>query len=160
VRATYASDRDAGRRDGFREIFQIDRGNGRTGLLRGDREESYGINAEYFFPDIKMGVFARYGQYNNREIDEEGSTFNVGVSFLDVFSANDRLGVAYGSSLSSKKLRDQLGNDRPDVFEAFYDFAVLPNLRLGFSYQALNEFSESIFGVRLKTEFDLVQPRR
>ncbi len=160
VRATYASGRDSGARSGFREIFQLDRGDGRTGLLRGDREESYGINGELFIPEIKMGVFARYGQYTNQTIGESGTTFNLGVSFLDVFSPNDRAGIAYGRNLSNAGLRRQAGDRNPDVFEVFYDFAFLPNLRLGFSYQALNQFSESIFGVRVKTEFDLLQPRR
>ncbi len=160
VRATYASGRDSGARSGFREIFRLDRGDGRTGLLRGDREEAYGINGELFIPEIKMGIFARYGQYTNQTIGESGTTFNLGVSFLDVFSPNDRAGIAYGRNLSNAGLRRQAGDRNPDVFEAFYDFAFLPNLRLGFSYQALNQFSESIFGVRVKTEFDLLQPRR
>ena len=43
IRGTYVTDRDAGTRDGFREIFQVARGNGVTGFLKGDREESYGF---------------------------------------------------------------------------------------------------------------------
>jgi hypothetical protein len=160
VRGTFASGRDAGARSGFREIFQIDRGDGRSGPLRGDREDSYGINAEVFIPELKMGIFARYGRYFNRGVGEGGDTYSAGINFLDLLMPNDRLGIAYGRALSSEKLRKQAGEKVPDVFEVFYDFAVLKNLRLAFSYQASNGFSESIFGVRVKTEFDLVPPRR
>lgn len=160
VRGTYASDRDGGGRDGFREIFQFRRSNGDFGTRRGDREEAYGVNAEYFVSEWKMGIFGRYGHYQNRALDAGGDTFNVGVSFLDLLTPNDRLGFAYGRELSNDKLRRRAGDRVPDVFEAFYDFAILPNLRLGFSYQAFQGFSESIFGVRVKTEFDMVAPRR
>ncbi len=160
VRGTYATDRDGGHKDGFREIFQVDRGNGQTGVLRGDREEAFGVNAEIFFPEIKMGIFGRYGQYSNRAINRSATTYSAGVTFLDLFAKNDRLGIAYGQALSNSNLRRQSGNPSPDVFEVFYDFAVLPNLRLGVSYQALNGFSESILGVRLETDFNLIAPRR
>lgn len=160
VRGTYVSSLDAGGRSGFREIFQIDRGNGRFGPRRNDREDSYGVNAEIFIPELKMGIFGRYGRYYNQEIDEGGDTYSAGISFLDLFLPADRLGVAYGRQLSNEKLRKRAGDRNPDVFEVFYDVALLPNLRVGFSYQAFEEFSESIFGVRVRADFDLVSPRR
>ncbi|MDX2229599.1 MAG: hypothetical protein NW220_08170 [Leptolyngbyaceae cyanobacterium bins.349] len=159
VRGTYATNRDGGQRDGFREIFQVDRGNGRTGLLRGDREEAFGVNAEIFFPEIKMGFFGRYGQYTNRGVDRSANTYNVGLTFLDLFAKNDRLGVAYGQQLSNANLRRRAGDRLPDAFEVFYDFAVLPNLRLGFSFQAADNFSETILGVRVKTDFNMIAPK-
>ena len=159
VRATYATNRDGGRKDGFQEIFQVDRGNGQTGLLRSDREESYGFGAEVYIPEIKMGIFGRYGQYYNRGVDRTANTYSLGVTFLDLFAKNDRLGLAYGQGLSNASLRRRLGNAVPDTFEAYYDFALLPNLRLGFSFQANDSFSESILGVRIKTDFNLTAPQ-
>ncbi len=158
IRATYASARDAGSRDGFQEIFQVDRGNGVTGPLADDREESYGLNGELFIPSLKMGVFARYGRYNNAAISRSAETYNLGVSFLDLFAPDDRLGLAYGRGLSNGALRQQVDGKDPDVLELFYDFRFLPNLRLGFSIQERNQFSEIVAGVRVKTEFD-VTPR-
>jgi len=158
IRATYASARDAGSRDGFQEIFQVDRGNGVTGPLAGDREESYGLNGELFIPSLKMGIFARYGRYTNAAISRSAETYNLGVSFLDLFAPDDRLGLAYGRGLSNGALRQQLDGKDPDVLELFYDFRFLPNLRLGFSIQERNQFSETVAGVRIKTEFD-VTPR-
>lgn len=160
VRGTYVTDRDAGNRDGFREIFQIDRGGGDFGIERGDREEAYGINAEYYVPQLKMGIFARYGRYNNLEIDRGGDTYSAGISFLDVFAPDDRLGIAYGRGLSNETLRRRSGDETPDVLEAFYDFRFLPNLRLGFTIQQRNDFSETILGVRVKTEFDVTPAGR
>ena len=158
IRATYASARDAGSRDGFREIFQVDRGNGVTGPLASDREESYGLNGELFIPSLKMGIFARYGRYTNAAISRSAETYNLGVSFLDLFVPDDRLGLAYGRGLSNGALRQQADDKDPDVLELFYDFRFLPNLRLGFSIQERNQFSEIVAGVRVKTEFD-VTPR-
>ena len=155
IRGTYVSDRDAGSRDGFREIFQVARGNGTTGFLKGDREESYGLNGEYFIPKLKMGLFARYGRYNNDSINRSAETYSLGFNFLDIFAPDDRLGLAYGRGLSNESLRRQIGDKNPDVLELFYDFRFLPNLRLGFSIQERNEFSEVIAGVRVKTEFDV-----
>ena len=152
VRGTYATDRDAGADTGFEEIFTISRGdNGEVGLKPGDREEAYGLNAEYFIPKWNMGLFARYGHYINREIDEDASTYSFGVSFLDVLRKNDRLGLAYGQNLSNNQ-----GEEKPDVLELFYDFRFLPNLRLGFSLQQRNGFTETNVGVRVKTEFDVI----
>ena len=158
IRATYASARDAGSRDGFQEIFQVDRGNGVTGPLASDREESYGLNGELFIPSLKMGIFARYGRYTNAAISRSAETYNLGVSFLDLFVPDDRLGLAYGRGLSNGALRQQADDKDPDVLELFYDFRFLPNLRLGFSIQERNQFSEIVAGVRVKTEFD-VTPR-
>ena len=159
IRGTYATDRDAGQRDSFREIFQVDRGNGRTGVFSNDREEAYGINAEVFVPELRLGVFARYGSYYNRDADKSGDTYSAGISFLDLLTPNDRLGIGYGRNLSNDQLRSRSGNKEPDVFEVYYDFAALPNIRLGFSYQAFENFTSSIFGVRVRTELDVV-PRR
>jgi hypothetical protein len=158
IRGTYVTDRDAGTRDGFREIFQVARGGGVTGFLKGDREEAYGLNGELFIPNLKMGLFARYGRYNNDAINRSAETYSLGFNFLDVFAPDDRLGLAYGRGLSNEALRREAGARNPDVLELFYDFRFLPNLRLGFSIQERNEFSEIIAGVRVKTEFD-VTPR-
>jgi hypothetical protein len=159
IRGTYATDRDAGNRDGFDGIFQIDRGLGRTGVLRGDREEAFGINGEVFIPNLKMGLFARYGRQNNLTLGRGGDTYNFGVNFLDLLMPGDRLGVAYGRGLSNETLRQRSGNPSPDALEVFYDFRVAQNLRLGFSLQERNNFSETILGVRLKTEFDIFPAR-
>jgi hypothetical protein len=158
IRGTYATARDGGSNDGFREIFGINRGSNDFGVDEDDREDSYGVNAEVYIPNLRMGIFGRYGRYNNRDVDEGGDTYSVGISFLDLFMQNDRLGLAYGRGLSNDKLRRQSDERTPDVLELFYDFEVLPNLRLGFSVQELNGFSETIAGVRVKTEFD-VTPR-
>ncbi|WP_228055063.1 carbohydrate porin [Gloeocapsopsis crepidinum] len=155
IRGTYATDRDAGTQDGFQEAFQVARSDGDSGILRSDREESYGVNAEVYIPNLKMGLFGRYGRYENRDLELGGDTYSLGVSFLDVFSPDDRLGLAYGRSLSNDRLRRQAGNDRPDVLELYYDFRFLSNLRLGFTFQERNNFSETIFGFRLKTEFNV-----
>lgn len=156
IRGTYVTAEDAGANTSFEESFQLQRSNGEFGPRDGDREDAYGINAEYFIPEINLGLFARYGWYENRDLDRGGSTYSFGVNLLDVFMADDRLGVAYGRTLSNDSLRD--GNN-PDVFEAFYDFRLLPGLRLGLTFQGLDEFSETIAGFRLRTDFDLV-PRR
>ncbi|MBD1858073.1 hypothetical protein Q2T42_14680 [Leptolyngbya boryana CZ1] len=158
VRGTYATDRDSGSNSGFQEIFQLSRGGGRTGLLKGDREQAYGVNAEVFIPNLKMGIFGRYGRYNNLDLDESGDTFSGGITFLDLFSPDDRLGLAYGRALSNDKLRRNSGENVPDALELFYDFKLLSNLRVGFSVQQRNNFSETIAGVRLRSEFD-VTPR-
>ena len=158
IRGTFVSDRDAGSRDGFQEIFGVARSDGVTGLRTSDREEAYGVNGEYFFPQLNMGVFGRYGRYDNRELGLGGDTFSGGISFVDVFSPNDRLGLAYGRTLSNDKLRRERGDEVPDVLELFYDFRFLPNLRLGFTFQQRNDFSETYGGFRVKTELD-VTPR-
>lgn len=155
IRGTYATGRESGSKDGPTGIFELPRGNGQSGVIRGDREEAYGVNAEIFFPGSKMGAFARYGRYNNLDLGEGGDTFSGGVSWLDVFSPDDRLGVAYGRGLSNERLRARADERKPDALEVFYDFRFMPNLRLGFSLQGRNDFSDIVAGVRLKTEFDI-----
>jgi hypothetical protein len=160
IRGTYVTDRDSGNKDGFKEVRQLSRGLGRFGTLPTDRESSFGINAETFFPNKKMGIFARFGRYNNLDLGQGGDTFSAGVSFLDVFSSDDRLGVAYGRGLSNNKLRARVDDPQPDALEAFYDFRFMPNLRLGFSLQGRNGFSEIVGGIRVKTEFDVTPKGR
>lgn len=156
VRGTFASDRDAGKNSGFEEIYGIPRGNNEFGIRPGDRENAYGINAEYYIPDIKMGLFGRYGHYENTAIGKGGDTFSLGLNFLDLFMKDDRLGFGYGRNLSNNDLRRDLGNKVPDVWEVFYDFRVTPYLRAGVSLQARDEFSDVVAGFRVKTEFDLL----
>ena len=160
IRGTYVTDRESGSNDGFNEVFQIARGNNQFGVLKGDREESYGLNAEVFIPNLKMGIFGRFGRYNNRDLDIGGDTFSGGITFLDLFAPDDRLGIGYGRGLSNDGLRRGLGDRTPDVLEAFYDFRFLPNLRVGFSIQERNDFSEVIAGIRVKTEFDVTPKGR
>ncbi len=157
IRGTYATDRDAGIRDTFPESFSLARNSDRTifGIQQGDREEAYGINAEVFIPNIKLGVFGRYGKYENRDLGRGADTYVLGASFLDLFTKDDRLGLAYGRGLSNDSLRR--GNAL-DVLEAYYDFKFLPNLRLGFTVQGRDNFEETVFGIRVKTYFD-VTPR-
>jgi hypothetical protein len=156
VRGTYSTARDAGSNSGFQEIFAINRGNGQFGLRPGDREEGYGVNAELFIPEAKLGLFGRYGRYNNRDLSAGGDTFSAGITFLDLFARDDRLGLAYGQGLSDVGRRQS--GKKPDVLEVFYDFRLLSNLRLGFSLQSRDGFTDTIAGIRLKTEFD-VTPR-
>lgn len=159
VRGTYVSARDA-KENGFREIFGIERDNGDFGPESNDREQAFGVNGEVFIPQINMGLFARYGWYENRELDESGNTYSLGVSFLDLFMQDDRLGLGYGRNLSNDDLRRDNEDRVPDVWELFYDFRVSPNLRAGVTLQGRDEFSDTILGVRVKTEFDLISPRR
>ncbi len=154
VRATYASGRDDGSRDSFQEIFNISRGNGRSGVQKGDREEAYGINGEVFLPNLNAGIFGRYGRYENRDLGESGDSYSLGLSFLDVFSDEDRLGLAFGRNISNDDLRRRFNEDTPNVLELFYDFRFLPNLRMGFTIQERDSFSELAAGFRLKAEFD------
>ncbi|MEA5625740.1 carbohydrate porin [Nostoc sp. UHCC 0251] len=155
IRGTYASDRDAGVGDSFLESYSLARGNNQFGPDKNDREEAYGVNAEVFIPNLKLGLFGRYGRYENRTLGEGANTYVLGASFLDLFTPDDRLGIAYGRALSNDRLRRE---NRPDVLEMFYDFKFIDNLRIGFSVQARDDFSETVFGVRVKSEFD-VTPR-
>jgi hypothetical protein len=155
IRGTYASDRDGGNRDSFAESFSIARGNNQFGPVKTDREEAYGLNAEVFIPNLKLGLFGRYGKYENRDLGLGGDTYAFGASFLDLLTPNDRLGLGYGRSLSNDSLRRGIS---PDVLELFYDFQFLPNLRLGFTVQGRDDFSETVVGVRVKSEFN-VTPR-
>ncbi len=156
IRGTYATGREDGSRTAFAESFTIARGGGQTGPLRNDREEAFGVNAELFIPKWKMGIFGRYGRYNNPDLGDGGDTASLGVSFLDLFVPDDRLGLAYGQGLSNDGRRIALGGKRPDALELFYDFRFLPNLRMGFSLQGRNSFSELVAGFRVKTEFDVL----
>lgn len=155
IRGTFASDRDAGR-DGFQEIFGIDRGNGVFGPESGDRENAYGLNAEYFIPQINMGLFARYGHYENTELDEGADTYSVGLNFLDLFMPDDRLGFGYGRNLSNDELRRDNDDKVPDVWELFYDARISPNFRAGATLQARDEFSDFVAGFRVRADFDLL----
>ena len=74
VRGTYATGRADANGGGFKEASQINRGGGQFGVLKGDREESFGVNAEVFIPQLKMGIFGRYGRYNNLDMNEGGDT--------------------------------------------------------------------------------------
>lgn len=158
LRGTYTSSIDGGQRSGFQEAFSVARQAGGFGIQDGDREDAYGVNAELFIPDLNMGLFARYGQYTNQDLDLKGDTYSAGVNFLDLFTPGDRLGVGYGRSLSNDRLRVQAGTEMPDVLEVFYDLQLQRNLRMGFSFQQLNEFSESVAGIRVRADFD-VSPR-
>nr|RNJ69619.1 MAG: porin [Leptolyngbya sp. IPPAS B-1204] len=153
LRGTYITGRDAGQDSGFQEIFQIARGD-QFGLRSGDREAAYGLNAEYFIPEINLGLFARYGWYENLELDRGGTTYSVGVNLLDLFMPYDRLGLAYGQQLSNADLRRDRGDDYPDVWELFYDFRITPNLRAGVTVQSFDQFSETIGGFRIRADFD------
>jgi hypothetical protein len=156
IRGTYATDRDAGVGDSFLESYSIPRGNNQFGTQANDREEAYGLNTEFFIPNLKLGLFGRYGHYENRTLGDGANTYVLGASLLDTFTADDRLGIAYGRPLSNDSLRR---GDRPDVLEVFYDFKFLDNLRLGFSVQERDNFSDTVFGIRVKSELD-VSPRR
>ncbi|WP_414619757.1 carbohydrate porin [Calothrix sp. CCY 0018] len=155
IRGTYSTARDGGNRDSFPQSFQIDRGNGEFGVLEDDREEAYGLNAEVFIPKMKLGLFGRYGRYENRDLGEGADTYVFGASFLDLFTPDDRLGLAYGRALSNE---DEREGKQLDVLELYYDFQFLDNLRLGFSVQGRDDFNETVLGVRIKSEFD-VTPR-
>jgi hypothetical protein len=156
IRGTYATGRDAGANDGFQESFTVKRKGGGTGIDKGDREAGYGLNAEVYIPSLKMGLFGRYGRYDNLSLGKGGDTVSGGLSFLDLFAPNDRLGLAYGVNLSNGSLRRDAGSKTPDALELFYDFRVLPNLRLGFTLQSRDSFSETIAGFRVKTDFDAI----
>lgn len=155
IRGTYVTARDAGEQDGFREIFQFARnGSESFGPSSDDREEAYGLNAEVFIPELKLGLFGRYGWYENLELDQGGTTYSFGLNFLDLLMPDDRLGLAYGRQLSNDDLRRRSGSEVPDVVELFYDFRISPNLRAGLTAQGRNGFSETIFGFRVRADFD------
>lgn len=154
VRGTYVTSTDAGRRDGFSESFAIDRGNGQFGPLPGDRETGFGLNAEAFIPNLKLGFFGRYGWYTNQTLGVSGQTYSLGVNGLDVFMPGDRLGLGYGRQLSNSDLRQASGGPTPDVLELFYDAPIIDNLRAGVSVQQRNAFSETYLGFRVR--YDLI----
>lgn len=134
VRATYATDQDTGR-DG---VF---------GTREGDREHAFGINGEVFIPQIKLGLFARYGWLSNSEQDEDAETYNLGFNFLDLFRKDDRLGLGYANGPDF--------SEDDDVWEVFYDTRLTPNLRAGVALQARDEFSDVVFGFRVRTDLQL-----
>ncbi|MBD1866296.1 hypothetical protein H6F95_03035 [Cyanobacteria bacterium FACHB-471] len=154
LRGTYISAEDPGSGDGFEEIFGIDRGDA-FGVQEGDREEAFGLNAEYFIPGINLGLFARYGHYTNQDVDESANTYSFGINLLDLFMPDDRLGLAYGRGLSNDELRRDRDDESPDVLELFYDFRLSPNLRAGATIQQRNEFSETVFGFRVRADLDV-----
>ncbi|HBB32134.1 MAG TPA: hypothetical protein DDZ80_11655 [Cyanobacteria bacterium UBA8803] len=134
VRATYATNKDTGR-DG---VF---------GTRDGDREHAFGINGELYIPQIKMGLFARYGWLKNSDRDDDLETYNFGLNFLDLFLKDDRLGLGYAFG------RDF--SEDNDVWELFYDVRVARNLRAGVVLQEREGFSETILGFRVKTDWQL-----
>lgn len=155
LRGTYATNRDAGQLDSFPEIFQFSRGNNRFGVVAGDREEAFGINAEAFIPELNLGIFGRYGHYQNLELDRGGDTYSFGINALNLFMAGDRLGLGYGRQLSNNSLRQDRGDRIPDVLEVFYDARLSPNLRAGITFQERNGFSDTVLGIRVRADFDL-----
>ncbi|GAB4377174.1 MAG: hypothetical protein Kow00121_25870 [Elainellaceae cyanobacterium] len=156
VRGTYATDRDAGQQDGFQEIFQFDRGD-EFGLLDDDRETAYGINAEWFVPEINLGLFARYGWYENQALNENGNTYSFGINVLDLFFDDDRLGLGYGRALSNNDLRRDRDDEIPDVVELFYDARITPNLRAGVTVQGRDAWSETVLGLRVRADFNFAE---
>ncbi len=153
VRGTYVSATDNGDRDGIPESFQINR-NGVFGPQEGDREVSYGVNAEWFIPELNAGLFGRYGHHRNADLDISGDTYSFGVNFLDLFIDDDRFGIGYGRQLSDDGRRQ---GDRPDVLETFYDIRLAPNARAAISWQLRDEFSESVLGLRIRADWDLLE---
>jgi hypothetical protein len=156
LRGTYTSSIDGGKNDGFQESGGAGRGDGTFGIDSDDQESAYGVNAELFIPELNLGLFGRYGQYYNRDLDESGDTYSFGFNLFDLFRDGDRLGLGYGQALSNAGLRRDAGGRLPDVLEVFYDLPVARNIRMGFTFQQLNEFSESIAGVRLRADFDVL----
>lgn len=156
VRGTYVSSRDAGNFDGFQESYLISRSNGGLGVQEGDSESGFGINAEYFIPQINLGLFGRYGSYTNHTLGESGTTYSFGVNALDVFMPDDRLGLGYGRQLSNSARRQEFGTKVPDVWELFYDARLSPHLRAGVTLQERNGFSETWIGFRVR--YDMVWP--
>lgn len=150
IRGTFTTDRDAGDDTGFGEIFQIQRSDGSFGLREDDREVAYGINAEYFIEDINVGLFGRYGWYENQDVNRGGVTFSFGANALDVFLEGDRLGLGYGQQLSNSDLRS---GKTPDVWEVFYDAPVYSQVRVGVSLQSRDELSDTGLGFRIRADW-------
>ena len=156
LRGTYVSATDAGSRSSFPELFQSNRGNGIFGTLPGDREVSYGVNAEWFIPTLNVGVFGRYGYQENQALNLSGQTYSGGINIFDLFMDDDRLGIGYGWGLSNDTLRQEQGGDTPDVFEVFYDVRLAPNIRAAVDFQQRNSFSETYLGVRIRADVELL----
>jgi hypothetical protein len=102
-----------------------------------------------------LGLFGRYGQLNNSGSGFSGDTFSLGLNLFDVFMENDRLGLGYGRNLSTAAIDGRT----PDALELFYDFEVMPNLRLGFTFQQRDQLQESFAGFRLRSDFNLLPGR-
>jgi len=155
IRATYSTNQDTGR-DGIvgfptnQAPLFFERG-----TENGDREDAFGVNGEYFIPQINMGVFARYGWHENRELERGADTYSLGVNFLDLFIKDDRLGFGYGRNLSNEDGRRIRGDKEPDVWELFYDARISPNFRAGVTLQARDEFSDVILGFRVRTDWQI-----
>jgi hypothetical protein len=155
IRATYSTDKDTGR-DGIvgfptnQAPLFFERGTG-----NGDREDAFGINGEYFIPELNLGLFARYGWHENRELDRGADTYSLGLNFLDLFMKDDRLGFGYGRNLSDEDVRRIRGDKTPDVWELFYDARISPNFRAGVTLQARDEFSDVIMGFRVRTDWQI-----
>ncbi|TVQ06847.1 MAG: hypothetical protein EA368_15950 [Leptolyngbya sp. DLM2.Bin27] len=121
----------------------------------GGRLDAYGVNAEWFLPQANLGLFGRYGQLNNSGSGFSGDTFSLGFNLFDVFMEDDRLGLGYGRNLATAAVDGRT----PDALELFYDFELLPNLRLGFTFQQRDQFQESFAGFRLRSDFNLLPGR-
>ena len=115
------------------------------------RLSGYGINAEWFIPEVNLGLFGRYGALNSAA-GSEGNNYVIGISAQDLFMQDDRLGLAYGRNLPLNSI-DGL---TPDVLELFYDFVALPNLRIGFTLQQRNQLQDSYAGFRIRGGLDIL----
>jgi len=154
IRATYSSDEDTGR-DGIVGFPISQAPFFERGTENGDREDAFGINGEYFIPEINLGLFARYGWHENREVDRGADTYSLGLNLLDLFINDDRLGFGYGRRLSNEDVRRIRGEKVPDVWELFYDARISPNFRAGVTLQARDEFSDVILGFRVRTDWQI-----
>ncbi|MEO0405957.1 MAG: hypothetical protein AAF289_01270 [Cyanobacteria bacterium P01_A01_bin.135] len=152
IRGTYVNGRDAGANDGPSDIFNFERLDGLVGIDEGDREEAFGLNAEYFVPEANLGLFARYGYYNNRDADFDASTVSAGINLLDIFKDRDRLGLAFGQNLSG----DEGEFDNSNALEVFYDMPLQENLRAAITLQQRDDFSETVVGFRIRGDFNLL----
>ncbi len=118
----------------------------------GGRLDSYGLNAEWFIPQANVGLFGRYGYLNNSNTGFSEDIFTVGLNVLDVFMEDDRLGLGYGNNLPTTVANGV----SPDVLELFYEFEVIPHLRLSFTFQQRDQFRESYAGFRIRSDWNLL----
>lgn len=121
----------------------------------GGRLDAYGVNAEWFIPQVNLGLFGRYGQLNNSGSGFSGDSYSFGLNLFDVFMEDDRLGLGYGRNLSTAAVNGRT----PDALELFYDFELMPHLRLGFTFQQRDQFQESFAGFRIRSDFNLLPGR-
>lgn len=117
----------------------------------GGRLNSYGINAEWFIPSANLGFFGRYGHLDNASTGLSTDTYSIGLNALDLFMPNDRLGLAYGRNLLTAAADERT----PDALEVFYDFEVFPSIRIGFTLQQRNAFTETVAGFRIRGDLGL-----